>query len=594
MFKKSQSDRPLDLFSNVLNHLPASVSKKLLREESWHNVFYKEVIAPFPESIFSVLYSSKMGRPNMPVRLLVGFLILKEGHGWTDEQLFEEVVFNLQVRWALGLRNLNDKAPGESTYYDFKQSLQQYHKETGKDLLEEAFEKITAHQLKKYKINGKHFRMDAKLYNSNIATSNLVRLLSETLQLFLRDLSDLEKSWISAEHKEVLEQLNQYSSDGIAYRMTKEEKQDYIQQCGSLLLHLTEVFKDTGGVHYPLLVRLLSEQYDVVDSSAEEPPTQDNSTGSTPNITQEGSDVPQEDVPQVSLKDRGQINGSTLQSPHDPQAAYRKKENGSSVQEIRGYSSNIGETCHPDNSFNLITTITTAPVTIQDNDYVKKSIEQTQRVTGGVDTSWMDGAYSSATNRNWLEEKGITAYFPALAGYEGHHHFEWVNSSESSEPILIVTDLRDGKKYKAQLTRCGKKYRITYDHLCKDGRKFYRYFTQQELANYEKRRQIEQLPKEILNRRANVEGTIHQVFCKMGKKSRYRGLLPNHFMVLGRSFWTNCRRITKYAAKQAHEAAKIAFLLLCRLVKHLIRFFAFLTFTSCSKHARQNLILLFQ
>ena len=65
------------------------------------------------------LFDEESGRPNAPIRLLVAMLILKEGFGWSDEQLFEAVHFNLLVRRALGLLNLTDEVPVESTYYLF-------------------------------------------------------------------------------------------------------------------------------------------------------------------------------------------------------------------------------------------------------------------------------------------------------------------------------------------------------------------------------------------------------------------------------------------------------------------------------------------
>jgi len=243
-----------------------------------------------------------------------------------------------------------------------------------------------------------------------------------------------------------------------------------------------------------------------------------------------------------------------LQSPHDPDAAYRRKENGGDVQEVQGYATNIGETCHPDNDFNLITTLTTAPVTTQDNDFVKSSIEQSEKIGGKIDKIWMDGAYSSAENRNWLAQSVITAYFPALAGYEGFHQFEWVKDPKNpNQEELIVTNLRDGKKYTAKLTRNGKSYRIIYEQRRENGRKNYRCFKLQEIENYFVRREIETIPKEILNRRANIEATIHQVFCKLNKKSRYRGLFANHLMVLARCFWVNCRRISQNKVKNANS-----------------------------------------
>lgn len=46
--------------------------------------------------------------PNASIRVLVGMMSLKEGQGWSDEQLFEQCRYNLLVRSALGVMNLTD------------------------------------------------------------------------------------------------------------------------------------------------------------------------------------------------------------------------------------------------------------------------------------------------------------------------------------------------------------------------------------------------------------------------------------------------------------------------------------------------------
>jgi len=309
MFKISKPSSPIDPEHNVLSNLDKATASLLERTESWHNVFYEEVIKPFPEALFAVLYPSKTGRPNSPVRFLVGMLILKEGYGWTDEQLFEEIQFNIKIRWALGFRNLNDKIPASSTYYAFKYAVHEYHGSTGIDLLEKAFEQITIGQIKKYKINGRNFRMDSKLYSCNIATSSLARLLTETLQLFLRDLSETQYELIDTSFSDLLQQITKGSSDGITYQMTKEDKANFINNCGKLLLHLRDVFAGLATKSYALIVRLLTEQFDIIPT---ELPQKEEGTINT-------SD-------KIQLKDRKEVNGSTLQSPHDPEAAYRKKK----------------------------------------------------------------------------------------------------------------------------------------------------------------------------------------------------------------------------------------------------------------------------
>ena len=47
-------------------------------EKSWAKTFADKVFPAIDENIFSVLYSKKASRPNTPVNVIVGALILKE------------------------------------------------------------------------------------------------------------------------------------------------------------------------------------------------------------------------------------------------------------------------------------------------------------------------------------------------------------------------------------------------------------------------------------------------------------------------------------------------------------------------------------
>jgi len=134
MFKKSDIHTQLDLFSSPTEYFRDSKRKKFLKEDSWHNQFRKQVVMRVDESIFSVLYTEGNGAPNASIRVLVGMMILKEGQGWSDEQLFENCQYNLLVRSALGLMSLEDAEPVPSTYYLFRRKLVEYTREHGEDL----------------------------------------------------------------------------------------------------------------------------------------------------------------------------------------------------------------------------------------------------------------------------------------------------------------------------------------------------------------------------------------------------------------------------------------------------------------------------
>ena len=103
MYRPNQGHLQKPLLSGM-NTLPETQRKRL--EESWAQTFYEEVFCRIDESIFEVLYSDKVSRPNVPVNVLVGLEILKTGNDWTDEEMYDAFCFNVQVRHALGYRNL--------------------------------------------------------------------------------------------------------------------------------------------------------------------------------------------------------------------------------------------------------------------------------------------------------------------------------------------------------------------------------------------------------------------------------------------------------------------------------------------------------
>ena len=99
MFRENDQHLQHGLF-DTFQQLPEKVRQRL--ETSWADTFYRETFCRIDESPFAVLYSDEPSRPNTPINILVGAEILKAGFGWSDEELYDEIQFNLQVRHALG------------------------------------------------------------------------------------------------------------------------------------------------------------------------------------------------------------------------------------------------------------------------------------------------------------------------------------------------------------------------------------------------------------------------------------------------------------------------------------------------------------
>ncbi len=80
--------------------------------------------------------------------------------------------------------------------------------------------------------------------------------------------------------------------------------------------------------------------------------------------------------------------------------------------------------------------------------------------------------------------------------------------------------------------------------------KGYRYFTQKEINTSKLRKKIEQTPKEILQKRNNVEASIFQLgYHYSNAKSRYRGLIKHQMWANMRCLWVNFVRLLKYINK---------------------------------------------
>lgn len=68
--------------------------------------FADKVFPAIDENIFSVLYSKKASRPNTPVNVIVGALILKEALNVTDDEIVEAMAFDIRYQYALHTTSL--------------------------------------------------------------------------------------------------------------------------------------------------------------------------------------------------------------------------------------------------------------------------------------------------------------------------------------------------------------------------------------------------------------------------------------------------------------------------------------------------------
>jgi len=517
MFKKTNKESQLDAFASVTTLLESSSFKQYSDESHWHNQFRKQVVMRVDESIFSILFNSTTGAPNASIRTLVSMMILKEAFGWSDSQLFENCRFNLLVRSSLGLFNINDALPVESTYYLLRKRIYDHQKQHGEDLIGKAFSYITSGQIKDFDVNGQSIRMDSKLFGSNIALFTRYQIIHQTLCMFFESLDKDEKSLLSGTELEQLYKLNTEEPLKTVYRSTREELRQRLQPIGILIYRLLKLFGNLQTESFELLQRVFDEQFKVLEDQ------------------------------QIELRPREEVSTSSVQSPHDPDSAYRNKGD----QQVKGYSVNITETCSQD-KLNLITSVIVEKANTPDTTFVEPAIQATIEVTGqAVEKVYADGAYQSPSNDDCCEN--IDMVFTGIQGAEPKYDLEMTPEG------LLVTDVKTGETHKAVLVKKQKnskedKWRI------KTPTGYY-YFSQQAIRASNMRRQMKNRPLEELHIRNNVEATVFQLSIPLrNNKSKYRGLIKQKMWTYCRCLWINLVRIlnfTKQICQRTFNSMKI-------------------------------------
>jgi hypothetical protein len=500
MYRRSQKERQLSLQASVYQHLTGKSSDIINDPDNWHKIFYREVVSRIDEDLFSVLFSSTNGAPNASIRVLIGMMVLKEGEGYSDEKLFENVRFNMLTRAALGLDNLNDPVPSESTYYLFRKKIAEYYQETGNELFEECFKQITKEQILEFKVSGQTIRMDSKLIGSRIANYSRYELIVRTLTQYFKHTPQSHFELLSKLDYKQLQAYAGEDPENTVYRNTNDQINDKLRDLGLLIYRTLEAVPATENSHYQNLVRIFKEQYQLDNHQ------------------------------QVKVTPNKEISAQSMQSPYDTECSYRNK-NG---QHIKGYNHNLTETAGDDNQVNLITDVATEKASYPDSGFIRKSTADSQQLLqDDIERVHADGAYNSWATHSFMNFHGIAVYLTGFQGPQGRY------SLEKQGDQVVATDTLKNKELDVSLTKSGK-YRIKNN-------KTYRYFDDAYIMRCHIRKTIEQLPEHLRKRRNNVEATIYQLAYPLRKdKTRYRGYFKNKIWALLRSLWINCARLTKY------------------------------------------------
>ncbi|HEY5521689.1 MAG TPA: hypothetical protein VIK21_00775 [Desulfuromonadaceae bacterium] len=526
MFRKNKTHLQPSLISNV-HQLPEKQRQRL--EQSWAGVFYREVFSRIDETPFGVLYADIPSRPNVAVNVLVGLEFLKSGMGWSDEELYDAFLYNVQVRYALGYDALGEGEFELRTLYYFRERLNRHMQSKGENLLAKAFEQVTDEQITAFKLKTGIQRMDTTQVASNIREWDRLQLLVVVLQRAYRMLSESDQVVYAERFGPYVKE----SAGHYTYRLKKGDFFPHLQKIGDCMHQLLLELK--GSYHdqpvFQMLERVFNEHYRVEAQGVK------------------------------GLLDN-ELNPHRLLSPDDFEATLRGRRHAI----YQGYVTNLTETCDPANPVQLITKVQVDSNNVDDPKLLLAALPGLKQRTG-LKTLYTDGGFGSpdvdlAMIGHQIEQipSGIRGQRPnpdtlSLVDFE-------IQMVGANPPTQIQCP--HGQSVKVELTRsklgCAARFDLSICSQCpfgqheqcpaEPGRKnpiCYLYFTINDALLAKRRKRVRAVSKEKHNLRAAIEATCRAIKCRFPKgKFPVRGLFRMTCMVIGSAALNNVRQINRY------------------------------------------------
>ncbi len=124
-------------------------------ENSWVKGFAEEIFPAIDKKPFAVLYSDKASRPNTPVNVTVGALIIKELFDYTDDEMVENLMFDPRMQYALHTISFEEQPLSDKTLSRFRKRCYDYETLYNVDLYHDCIQNLSASIAKLMQISGK-------------------------------------------------------------------------------------------------------------------------------------------------------------------------------------------------------------------------------------------------------------------------------------------------------------------------------------------------------------------------------------------------------------------------------------------------------
>lgn len=372
--------------------------KKFL-DKSWAKVFAEKIFPAIREEEFAVLYSSKASRPNTPVNVIVGALILKEALGVTDDEMVQGLMFDIRYQYALHTTSFVEQPLSDRTLSRFRARCLAHETETGIDLIHTCVTGIAKELSEFMGITPNMQRMDSLMVAANIKNLSL-------LELFYTCVANLVK---------VMAQRNIKIPDAQCHYIEKDDYNRFIyhnreqnaaertilvmHDAEQLLMLCEEKFDDTS--EYQLLIRLLREQTALDDDGNR----------------------------RLKEKMEKEDPSKVLMNPADPEATFRKKGGAKHIGYVGNFVESVGE------SGSLVMDYAYEQNIYSDNQFLKDYLSD-QPIYNEPVMLVADGAYSGEANITRAKQHNITFIPTNFTGYKPADIFAEFKFSEDGHELL--------------------------------------------------------------------------------------------------------------------------------------------------------------
>jgi hypothetical protein len=348
-------------------------------KNSWAEVFSSTIFPIINEDRFSVLYSDNIAtRPNNPVNVYVGLLMLREIFRQSDEEALDSLMFDVRYQYALHTTSFKEQPVSKNSLTNFRSAVSRYNEEHGTDLIQEEIESHAETFSKLLNIEGRLIRMDSLMISSSCKKLSRLELVFSCLQRLIKKISDMNEKKLPEKYKAYLGE--EYRND-IIYRSRDNSIDSRLKTLIEDSVCIHDLFRDTDvskTEEYQLLNRMLNEQTHVTDGKTELVPSKE-------------------------------ISPESLQNPSDPDATYRRK--GS--KDNTGYTANIVENFDDKNA--VILQYDLQKNTHSDQKFSRETIDKLGKQEEEV-TVIADGAYYSEDISEKAADNNINIVPTSLVG----------------------------------------------------------------------------------------------------------------------------------------------------------------------------------